>query len=445
MNHETPHVVVCGLGRSGEAAARMLRGEGARVTVIDEARGGALARVAEGLRKEGVDVRLGVRDLPDEAFTAAVLSPGLPVDHPWPTRLRAAGVPAHAELEWGWLRRTCPCLAVTGSSGKSTLVKLLAEAIEQAGLRAAPLGNYGTPVCEAVAGQPRLDGWVVEVSSFQLEAVERFCPEIGILLNLQPNHLDRHPDMAAYSRAKARLFDRMDAGQTAIVHDQAWARIRTLTEGHPRWVSMGLSEGADYRWTPGALRHDDRVFCIENTRFDNPVLGQAAAAAWAAFDAAGWPLEALERALRAFRPLPHRMTELGVWEGRAFIDDSKATNLEAMLAALRMCPPGVRLIAGGRPKESDFGPAQAALTERVRGAYLIGEAAEDMKRAWAEATACALCGSIEEAVDQAIEDSLPGETVLLSPACASFDQFAGYAERGERFRKRVELRMRGEA
>ena len=434
--------LVLGMGTSGEAAARLLLGEGARVTVIDRAAGPALEARAAALVREGAVVRLGCERVPAGVYDVCVASPGVPPDAPWFRNLEAAGVAIVSELELGATRCRCPMLAVTGSNGKSTLVKLCADSLRHADRRAAEAGNYGAPLCSVALGSDRLDWAVVETSSFQLERVRTFRPWVGVLLNVQPNHLDRHGSMGVYTDLKARIFRRMLKEDVGIVHDEMMGEIVARSGGANRWVSFGASPEADFRYADGGVSFGHgrvrRVLSFRGTVFANPILGLTAAAAAAAAEACGIDAEHVEAAARAFKPLPHRMQEAGVVRGVRCVDDSKATTLAAMRAALEITGGGVRLIAGGLLKESDLGVVKELLAKRVRGVYLIGAAAQKMLEAWQDVVVCKMCDCLSAAVDTALSEAVAGETLLLAPGCASFDQFRNFEERGDEFIRIIE-------
>jgi UDP-N-acetylmuramoylalanine--D-glutamate ligase len=438
-SHAHDRVLVLGLAASGEAAARLLRAEGAEVLVADQADSDRLQTAAAALEREGVRVRLGCALPPREPWALAVVSPGIRLDSEPMRALGEWGVPVISELELGWSRASCRTLAITGSNGKSTLTALCAAAFQAAGLRAEPAGNFGPPVSRVVREQRDLDWLVLEVSSFQLETVSAFRPDIGVLLNVLPNHLDRHGDFEAYRALKCRLFGRMRAGDAAVVPEFMAGQLRSQAAGANRWVSFGVAPETDYRYEPGrviarpGVDCPERILDLAETYFDNEILGLAAAAAWAAADTAGVPLEAMVRALRGFRPLPHRLQEVVSARGVRFVDDSKATNVAAMLAALRMTPAPIRLIAGGLPKHESFEPALPLIRERVASVYLIGSAAADMAAAWSGAVPCKRFPSLAAAMQAAWTEASSGDTILLAPACASFDQFRSFEDRGEQF------------
>ncbi len=430
-----PTALVLGLADSGEAAARLLAAEGTRVEVMDRDDRPDLRRRAAGLEALGVRVRLGQSDLPSGPYAVCVVSPGIPPGSGWIREARARGLPVIAELELGWSRASGRVLAVTGSNGKSSLVKLCAETLALGGRTVALAGNCGPPVSEVVRGGRALDWLVLEVSSFQLETVRGFRPDVGVLLNVLPNHLERHGDLAAYRRIKSRIFAGMRPDDIGVLPEDLTGSVPRLAASSNRWLTFGMGPDADFRYGNGQVmeRAGPRTVPLGGTPFANDILGPAAAAAAAALAAAGESLEALARAARAFQPLPHRMQEVAVRRQVRFVDDSKATNLAAMVAGLRMSPAPVRLIAGGLPKGESYEPARPILAEKVAAIYLIGAAAETMNAAWSGVAPCRASGTLDRAVRQAWAEARPGDTILLAPACASFDQFRDFAERGRHF------------
>ncbi len=417
--------LVLGLGESGRGAVRLLLSEGARVTGVD-----SLSRVdtAQPLEKDGARILPGCTDLPNDPFDLAVVSPGIAEDHPWIASLRERGIPCLGELELGWSRCKGRVWAITGSNGKSTLVKCCAEALAKAGRCARIAGNYGISFCEQVSKDPVADDWVIEVSSFQLEMVDRFRPDVGILLNVLPNHLDRHGSMDRYLELKLRMFARMGARQVSVVPAAlAWACGKSA-------VTFGREPSADFQWDAGRVMHAGRAVAdFSGTLFDNSVTGPAMAALAAALSKMKISLSCAEEAARNFVPLPHRMQKAAEIRGIEFINNSKATNLASLAASLDMTCRPVRLIAGGQAKEKNFEEIKEVLAKRVRTAYLIGRDSEKMSLAWADAVPCRMCGDMETAIQSAWSDAREGEVILLAPGCTSYDQFRNFAERGERF------------
>lgn len=427
--------LVLGLGSSGAAAAWLLAVQGWRVTVVDR-RAGTVA-VPDGVRFVANAV-----ELPPGDFELCVVSPGIDCQSAWVREASAHCREVISELELGWRHCRCPLLAVTGTNGKSTVVKLLADLLTAGGLRSEPSGNYGTPLCESAARSDALDWIVAEVSSFQLERVRDFRPRIGIMLNLQPDHLARHGSMQHYATLKARLFRAMRQGDTALVYEADFEAMREAAGAcSPAWTRFGLREECTARFE--AALHEVRYqppdggavvrVSLRDTVFDNPVIGPAAAAAVAAATLCGLAADTIQTGIAGFVPLAHRMQPVATVAGVRYVNDSKATNLTALKAALEMVPEPVRLIAGGQLKEKDMDFVKEVLKDRVLSVYLIGEAAQELANAWQDCVQCRMCGDLERAVMAARQDAKSGNVVLLSPGCASFDQFRSYADRGDQF------------
>lgn len=461
--YESTCALVLGAGVSGIAAAQLLRQRGATVVVVDEAPAERLARAAAELAACGATLRAGCCAVPETPFDLCVTSPGIALTHPWMEACTRRRIPVIAETEYGFSCWPGRVLAITGSKGKSSLVKLCADTLCLAGIPAAPAGNYGTPLSRLVAAgiaptvattggrglrppaaatEEAQHAWaVVEVSSFQLEHMPRFRPDVAILLNLQADHLDRHASIEEYRALKLRMFAQQGAGDVALLpegEDDGGVIPAAVT----RWT---FGSGSDCDWQYAARHVRGRIsgatalrqISMEGSWFNNPVLGLAAAAGAGALAACGLDDAAIVRGLRGFEPLPHRMQLVAERQGVRFVDDSKATSLAAVVAALQMVSGPVRLIAGGRLKEHDLESLKELLTSRVRKVYLIGECAGRMYSAWSGAVSCKECGTLDVAVTEAARDARADETVLLSPGCASFDQFGSYRERGERFTRLV--------
>ena len=322
------------------------------------------------------------------------------------------GVRVVSELQLGCeelKRRGWKLLAVTGSKGKSSVVKVVSDALNLAGIKAVPCGNYGRPVCDLVGEEP---GWaVVEVSSFQLEttALANDTFEASAILNVQEDHLDRHGSMSVYYGLKHRIA----------------AMSRFHVEGKECQPPEELESDETFKGF-GVL--------VAGSYFDNPVLRANGAYAVALMRAAGLDDSQIRRGFESFAPLPHRFQTVAEIGGVRCVDDSKATSIAALIAGVAMCKPSpVRLIAGGLPKGDDPKCALPILTERAKKVYLIGQCAETFFAAWKEAVDCEVCGTLDRAVEGAMRDAAKGETVLLSPGAASFDQFKSFGERGDVF------------
>lgn len=418
LQEGTRNVIVLGAGRSGIAAKSLLESLGMSVTLLD-----------------------GDVAFPNGNYALAVVSPGIPPEHAWLNECKRRGIRAIPELELGSLFWRGRILAVTGSKGKSSIVKFCADALTGAGLQATPCGNYGMPLSE-LALRPLPHCWaIVETSSFQLENIVSFRPDISILLNLQADHLDRHKTMAAYAKAKFKIFANFcEADDTAIIESAALDAACSLgCTAAARLAAMQSAKTPDGKITVfGKCPADGDIAPPPGTGyFANPLLRPAAQAAATALAAIGLKPAQSAAAFAAFTPLPHRMATVAESNGVIFIDNSKATSLAALAGSLLMAGRPCRLIAGGRIKEDNFSDVIPTLEKFAKKVYLIGEASKKLFNAWSEYVPCEECVEMRTAVLAAVRDAHGGEAVLLAPGCASFDQFGGYAERGDFFARCV--------
>jgi len=430
--------LVLGASISGEWAARLLAARGGQVTLLDESDGTKLAEVAERVRAAGGDVVLGKRALPDGEFDVCVASPAFALNHVWIRACHERKIPVISELELGACYWRGKMIAITGSKGKSSLVKFCSDTLNLAGLSASPAGNYGIPLCQLVLENPDLAWAVVEVSSFQMEHSPTFHPQIALLLNFQPDHLDRHADLAEYKELKFRMFANMNGNDYALL--PAGMEDEGLMNPQVPCSRFGSEKTSDWRYEKGFILQKVTGLSLDvaETWFDNEILGIAAAAGSAILLKAGVPKEALIEGFKTFKPLSHRVQVIGTdARGVIWVDDSKATSLTALAAALKMVKKPVRLIAGGLLKEKDLNFLKDLLTQTTQKVYLIGQCAGEMEDAWASTVPCEIYGTIERAVAAVAQDAQANETVLLSPGTASFDQFSSYRERGERFTQLV--------
>jgi UDP-N-acetylmuramoylalanine--D-glutamate ligase len=407
--------LVLGLARSGEAAALALARRGVAVRGVDRN-----AELDAGrLREAGVEVVLGAEE-PEllDGMDLLVKSPGIPAAAPLVTAAREHGLTVWSEVELGARLLANPILGVTGTNGKTTTSELLGAVFRAADRPVAVAGNVGRPLT-GLDGAIAEDAWIVcELSSFQLEDIEEFRPRVAVLLNLTPDHLDRHPTLEDYRAAKLRIFENQRPEDVAIV-PRAFGEI----PGEARRIEFDVGDPLPAEpLVPGDHNREN------------------AAAATTAARAAGIPDEAIAEAIRTFEGVQHRLELVREVNGVRFVNDSKATNPEAAERALSAYPPGIRLILGGSRKMSSYaGLASEAARRGVAKAYLIGEAADEIAEALADAgVRFSASRTLEQAVVDAFEDAEPGEVVLLSPACASYDQFRDFEERGQRFRELVE-------
>jgi UDP-N-acetylmuramoylalanine--D-glutamate ligase len=413
-----PYLVV-GLARSGQAAARLLAARGEEVLGCDA----GSPEGAEALREAGVEVvlRSDGTGLLDRA-RCVVKSPGVPREAAVVAAAAEAGVTVIGELELAWRLLPNRFVAVTGTNGKTTVTELIGHVMRTAGLPVAVAGNVGTPLASLVGEVPAETTVVCECSSFQLEDTDAFAPECAVLLNLTPDHLDRHASMDAYIQAKLRIFAHQGPGDVAI-HDASDPALGGHGIG-------GRGRGIDLSSVP--------VEAVEGIRLLGRHNAANARAAAAACLAIGVPRDAVRDGLRSFPGVPHRLEPVAEIGGVLYVNDSKATNVAAATAALCSFDGRVRAILGGSLKGGTFEALVPAVSERCAACYLIGEAAErlecDLGPAGVELRRCA---DLADAVRSAAADAAPGEVVLLSPACASFDAYRDFAERGEHFRSLV--------
>ncbi len=434
MESGTPsRVLIVGLGRSGLAAARLAARDGCDVWVTDIRQEGELADAVAQLPR-GSRAFLGehpARCL--DGVELVVSSPGVAPSTPILAAARRLGIEVLTEVEFAWRHLPDrPLVAVTGSNGKSTVTVLVAEMLSASGLTAVAGGNLGTAASE-LALQADFECWVLEVSSFQAEMLTALRPAVAVFLNLSQDHLERHPDMASYLAAKRRLFAFQSSDDTAVLNADDPAVLATVTAARRR--SFSLEKPVDGWFDGERLWLGDRPL-IERSRValagvHNVANGLAAALA---SDALGATAEAMARTLETFSGLSHRHLTVHESDGVRWVDDSKATNVGAALAALRGYPAGsVHLILGGQAKGQDFTTLAAEVGRAAARVYVIGVDGPTIAQALGGAAPVERCGTLEEAVRRARDASRPGQWVLLAPACASFDQFSGFAERGDRF------------
>jgi UDP-N-acetylmuramoylalanine--D-glutamate ligase len=447
VNVKGRRVVVVGAARSGIAAAELLVRRGARVT-LTEARESFDA--ADRLQSTGVALELGGhRDATFAAADLVVVSPGVPLEQPAFEAARARGVEVIGELElaWRWLKGRV--IAITGTKGKSTTTTLLGRMLQADGRRVLVGGNIGVPLSAHVEESTPDTMHVVEASSFQLETTSTFRPWIAVWLNFAADHLDRHPSVEAYASAKARIFARQEADDWAVINADDDEVVRRAAAARSRTVSYALSgrigegllvsgEWVVRRTTTG----DERLIPVGAVELTGRHMLNNVLAAAGAAHVAGVQPSAMVRALEGFRGLEHVMEPAGVVGAVRFVNDSKATNIEAALRSIESFERGVVVILGGRFKGGDFRDLRAAVAERGRAVIAIGEAAPRVREALADVVPVIDAESMEEAVTRGYTAAQPDGVVLLAPACSSFDWFRDYAERGNVFKQAV-ARLRG--
>jgi UDP-N-acetylmuramoylalanine--D-glutamate ligase len=443
---EGKRVLVVGLARTGIATALFCAAHGARVTATEERDEANVSEAAAKLSAAGVALELGGhREATFLAQDLIVPSPGVPATVPCLVAARGAQIPIWSEIELAWRFLRGKLVAITGSNGKTTTTSLIGHIFESAGVPTIVAGNIGTPLISRVTETSDSTVSVVEVSSFQLELINKFRPDIGLLLNITPDHLDRHPSLESYARAKARLFENQVASDAAILNaDDAGAAQFAPSGPRVFWFSRTR------RVASGVfLREDEIVFRRDGAesvllrRGDIGLRGthnleNVMAAAGAAF-LAGVAPQAIASAVRCFAAVEHRLEFVAQINGVEYFNDSKATNVDATLKALDAFPGNLLVILGGKDKGGDFTLLRDLLIKHAKVALLIGAAAEKIESQISGAVPLESVGNIDRAVLRAAELAKPGDTVLLAPACASFDQFHNYEHRGRTFKQRVRL------
>jgi UDP-N-acetylmuramoylalanine--D-glutamate ligase len=430
--------LVLGLARSGEAAALALREGGETVMACDSGHSEAAVAVAGRLSEAGVEVHLDVSGLALAARAGTLIkSPGVPANAPAVLAARERGLPVLGEVELGWRLLDNEFIAVTGTNGKTTTTEWIGHIHREAGAPVAVAGNVGTALTSLIGTVDPRATVVCEVSSFQLEDTSAFAPEVAVLTNLDPDHLDRHGTFDAYVAAKLKIFANQGNDDVAVAPQGLG--VEDLG-GCARRVCVGSGPGAEVSSRAGQVWWSDEVLLAadEVSLPGEHNLANAMSAA-AACLARGLDPEDVARGLRTFAGVAHRLELIATHDGVAYVNDSKATNVASTLVALRSYASGVHLIAGGRGKQQDFSPLAPVVAERCAGVYLIGEAARELEVALAPAgVPLRDCGDLASALGAARSAARVGDTVLLSPACASYDQYSDFEARGDHFRALVE-------
>jgi UDP-N-acetylmuramoylalanine--D-glutamate ligase len=447
MDLKNKRVLVVGLGKSGISAAMFLRAQGARVTVSDTRSAVALAKEIPALLDAGIMVESGGHGLLTfRRQDLIVVSPGVPMDTPEVKQVVGFGLPVIGELELASLYLQGRVVAITGSNGKTTTTSLLGKIFTDAGGPTLVGGNIGLPVIDLVAESTPETTNVLEVSSFQLETIEEFHPWIAVVLNITPDHLDRHGSFEAYAAAKARITERQGADDFLVLNaeDKATQMVALKTKAQIFWFSgrRPIKQGA-------FVYGDGIVFVAREGGKAEPVMPVAdihlkgshnvenVLAAVCAARLAGVPAESIRASVAEFKAVEHRLELVAKVKGVEFYNDSKATNVDATMKAVASFPSGIHLILGGKDKNSDYTLMTELLKERVKVVYTIGSAAEKIERQLHGVVKMVSAETMQVAVAKAAGAAVSGDVVLLAPACSSFDQFENYEHRGQVFRQLV--------
>jgi UDP-N-acetylmuramoylalanine--D-glutamate ligase len=439
-------VLVVGLGKSGLAAARFLKSKGAKVTVSDARPATVIAELPT-LLDEGISVEAGSHGLLTfRRQDLIVVSPGVPADVPELKQVRAMGMRIIGEMELGAAFLEGEIVAITGSNGKTTTTTLVGEILKASGRSTLVGGNIGTPVTEMVAASTKETWSVLEVSSFQLETIETFKPRIALVLNITPDHLDRHGSFEAYAEAKARITEFQTAEDFLVLNaeDVNAQLVAAKTRAQIYWFSAkrqikqgAFVHGESILFTPREGAKPEPVMPVAEIPLAGAHNVENVLAAVCAARLAGVDAETIRAAVHAFKAVEHRLEFVRELGGVRYFNDSKATNVDATVKAVESFGGGIQLILGGKDKDSNYAVMGPLLRERVKTVITIGSAAEKIQRELAGVVKIEAAETMQRAVTLAHELAGAGDTVLLAPACASFDQFENYEHRGRVFKELV--------
>jgi len=440
-------VLVVGLGKSGLAAALFLRRRGAQVTVSDMRSAAALAKEIPALLNEGIMVESGGHGLLTfRRQDLIVVSPGVPLDTPELVQVKAFGLPVIGELELAARFLKGNILAITGSNGKTTTTALVGEILTAAAIPTQVGGNIGVPVV-ALIDESTDNGWsVLEVSSFQLESTNLFHPKIAVILNITPDHLDRHGTFEKYALAKERIFHAQTREDSLVLNADNARAASSAARSAARiyWFSIEDTvargtwiEGGELLFRAASDAPIEAILPLKEIPLKGTHNVENVLAAVCAARLAGASAEAIRRAVAGFRAVEHRLEYVATRNGVEFYNDSKATNVDASAKAIASFANGIHLILGGKDKNSNYADLSNLLRARVRAVYTIGSAADKIESHIRGIVPIVACETLEKAVAAAAKRAHPGQVVLLSPACSSFDQFENYEHRGRVFKELV--------
>jgi len=443
-------VVVLGAGTSGVAASRLLSRLGSKVWLVDEREPQLDSRTVEDLKDLGVDCRFSVLDLESSGWDFAVVSPGVLMESVLIQRLQSLSVPVFSEIEIASQASQANAVAVTGTNGKTTTTRLIEAVMREVGWNALAAGNIGFPYSAAVLEDTQPDWISLEVSSFQLEHVDAFRPKVAVLLNLAPDHLDRHHSLEGYYRMKARVFENQRADDWAVIQSEAARQLEGLgVRPKGRLITFSSKDtSADIYYGRGfivsqipgwsGVVYDCRSGSLRGVHNAENLMATILVGY-----SLGIPLSEIRLALSKFQPDPHRFEVLPTVAGVSVVNDSKSTNPDSMRAAIEASSvlsnssSRLWLIAGGENKQLSFHEVAPLVSDRVEGVFLFGRSRDEMGAVFGRSTQCLLSESLGESVENAFDRAQSGDVVLFSPGCASFDQFSSYIQRGEVFKSAV--------
>jgi UDP-N-acetylmuramoylalanine--D-glutamate ligase len=447
MDLKNKRVLVVGLGKSGLSAAMFLRGQGSRVTVSDARSAMALAKEIPALLEAGIMVESGGHGLLTfRRQDLIVVSPGVPMDTPEVKQVVAFGLPVIGELELASRYLKGQVVAITGSNGKTTTTTLVGKIFKDSGLPTQVGGNIGLPVIDLVAQSTAETVNVLEVSSFQLETVEEFHPRIAVILNITPDHLDRHGSFEKYVVAKERIFERQGAKDALVLNgdDRVVQLSAARAKSEVFWFSAtkAVRRGAFVRdgvivWVEKEGGVTEPVMPVSEVPLKGAHNIENVLAAVCVARLEKVSAESIRASVASFTAVEHRLELVRKLNGVEFYNDSKATNVDATMKAVASFPKGIHLVLGGKDKDSDYSLMAPLLKERVKAVYTIGSAAEKIERQLHGVVKMVAAETMQVAVAEAAKAAVAGDVVLLSPACSSFDQFENYEHRGRVFRQLV--------
>ena len=445
MDLANKRVLVVGLGKSGVASALFLQARGARVTVSDAKPQEQLGEDIPVLLDHGIVVETGGHG--ERTFRGQdliVVSPGVPTDSPSLVQARSSGEPVVGEIELASQFLPKNIVAITGSNGKTTTTTLAGEILTAGGFPTLVGGNIGTPAISLVEQAGSDTVVVLEVSSFQLETIQTFHPKLAVILNITPDHLDRHGTFKAYTDAKARIFENQQPGDFAVLNadDPTCVELAARTRAQVFWFSRKaeVKQGAfvgDGRVLFRGAKGECEVMLVSEIPLKGAHNVENALAAVCAGILEGCESGRIRQAIRNFKAVEHRLEFIATIHGVEYYNDSKATNVDATIKALESFPANVHLILGGKDKDSDYTQLNGLLRQRVKRVYTIGAAAEKIESQIGDAAEIDHAGTLETALQHASASAQAGDIVLLAPACASFDQFRNYEHRGRVFKEVV--------
>ncbi len=435
---------ILGVARSGLAAAQLVKSNGGVPFLSDISSNNRVKEKIAEIEQLNVDYELGRHSIDIlSQQDLIVLSPGIPIDKPIVTEIVRTGVEVISELELAARLLPCPMIAVTGTNGKTTTAALIGHILDHTGTHNVVAGNIGHPLSAAIPSLTPESWVVVEVSTFQLEAAPTFRPKVSAILNITPDHLDRHGTFENYVQLKQRIFQNQQNDDVLVYNVQDSVVVVAVASAKCRKNSFAL------RSSTATVTVMDNQIIIRKDGSILPILGvgdivipgahniENALAAVACTDAIGIDHKAICEGIRSFQGVEHRLETIGVFGGVTWINDSKATNVQAGIIALNAMTVPTILLAGGRAKSEDYSRVRPVLSERIKAVVVFGEAASLLEEAWRSCAAIHRVANLQDAVELAAGIALPGDTVLLSPMGSSFDQFVDFEERGQRFKQWV--------